>query len=157
LRGAALTATEGAGDEAVAAYDALAKDGAVEPTLRDFARVQAAALRLDKADLGEIRERLGALADGTGNWRHSARELLALAAYKAGEFADAEQRYNQIAGDPQTPSSMKQRAEMMVALIFEATQDKPIVPAPAAAAPAAAAAKPAAAAAQGGEAKAKGK
>jgi hypothetical protein len=131
LRGASLAASDGGTDDAVAAYDAMAKDGGVEPTLRDFARVQAAALRLDKADLAEMKERLGALAEADGSWRHSARELLGLAAFKAGELGEAEQWYNRISEDPQAPASMKQRAEMMVSLIFEANQDKPIAPAPA--------------------------
>lgn len=87
-----------AGDraKAVAAYEALAKDSSVSPILQGYATIRAATLRVDEADKAEMTTRVGALASGNGPWRHSARELLGLAAYKAGDAAEAEKYFSEI-------------------------------------------------------------
>jgi len=124
LKKAAMEASAGKTDVAVSEFDRLAKSGGVVPIFKEFSRIQAAMLRLDKADEAEMKSRLSDLADGNGAWRHSARELLGLAAYKAGDMQGAEEQYNNIADDPQTPGGMRQRAQMMLALINEASAGK---------------------------------
>ena len=55
---AAAEAKAGETDKAVADYDALAVDPSVDPILQGHATLQAAALRLDKADYAEMERRL---------------------------------------------------------------------------------------------------
>ena len=60
---AAAEAKAGETDKAVADYDALAVDPSVDPILQGHATLQAAALRLDKADYAEMERRLKPLID----------------------------------------------------------------------------------------------
>lgn len=105
---------------AVQAYDALAKDGQVAALLQGFAGIRAASLRVDEADYAEMRSRLDDLAVGTSAWRHSARELLGLAAYRTGNGDDAERYFSQLLADTNAPPNLRRRAEMMMALIVKA-------------------------------------
>ncbi len=124
---AAAAVKAGKPADAVKAYDALAADSSIDEVLQGFATVQAATLRVDEAGLDEIRKRVGPLADGTGPWRHSAREILGLAAYRAGDDAEAERYFTRALVDPGIPQNMRRRAEMMLALVVKA--DKPPSPA----------------------------
>ena len=56
-------AKAGETDKAVADYDALATDPRIDPILQGNATLQAAALRLDKADYAEMERRLKGLVD----------------------------------------------------------------------------------------------
>jgi hypothetical protein len=100
--------------EAVAAFDALGKDADVDVLLRDFARLQAAALRLGQADWTEMQNRLNDLAGLTGPYRASAKELLGLAALKAGRTADARQTFQELLADQKTPQALSQRAQIIM-------------------------------------------
>ena len=124
MREAAAKAAAGNLKEATSSYDELAKSGTVDPVFRDFSRIQAAMLRVDDADEAEMKHRLGDLAVGTSTWRHSARELLGLSAFKAGNMASAENYYTQALSDREAPGGVRQRAEMMLSLIIEATAEK---------------------------------
>jgi len=50
-------------------------------------------------------------------FRHSAREALGLAAYKAGNMAQARQWFQAIVDDPDSPRAVGNRAHMMLDLI----------------------------------------
>jgi hypothetical protein len=50
-------------------------------------------------------------------FRHSAREILALSAWKAGDMSAARRWTEMIMGDPQTPPGPRSRAEMLSELI----------------------------------------
>ena len=119
---AAAEAKSGNTDKAVADYDALAKDPSVDPILQDHAVLQAASLRLDKADYAEMEQRLKPLAESSSAWRFSARELLGLSAYRLKNMREAETQFNALIGDVATPQNLRERAEMMVALIVGAPQ-----------------------------------
>jgi hypothetical protein len=114
---AAAEAKAGETDKAVADYDALAKDSGVDPILRGVAQLQAAALRLDKADYAEMEERLKGLTDSNSAWRFSARELLGLSAYRLKDKHEAEKQFSALVGDQGTPPNLRERADMMLALI----------------------------------------
>lgn len=116
---AAIHAEEGRKADAVAAYDRVAQNGA-DATLRDFARVQAAALRLDDADRSEIVKRLDGLNNANNPWRYSARELLALAAFRSGDTGESEKLFTQILTDGSAPAEFRGRAEAMLALLIKA-------------------------------------
>lgn len=123
MRDAAVKASVGKLDDATSEYDKLASNKSVDPVFQDFSRIQAAMLRVDKADEAEMKKRLGTLADGTSSWRHSAREILGLSAYRAGNMVSAETYYSQVLSDRTAPGGIRQRAEMMLSLIVEATAE----------------------------------
>ena len=119
---AAVAAKAGETDKAVADYDALATDSRVDPILQGHATLQAAALRLDKADYAEMERRLKGLVDSGSAWRFSARELLGLSAYRLNNMREAERQFSELVGDQGTPSNLRERADMMLALIVGAPQ-----------------------------------
>ncbi len=103
--------------KAVAIYDGLAADNAVDPLMRDIANLRAAMLRLDEADAAEIKNRLEPLAAAGQPFRNSARELLAFAALKANDFEAAGRWFDAIVVDSQTPQAIRQRAEALLGLV----------------------------------------
>jgi hypothetical protein len=117
---AAAEAKAGKTDEAVKAYDALATDANVDQILQGLATLQAATLRLDSADYAEMERRLKGLIDSNSAWRFSARELLGLSAYRLNDMREAERQFTALLGDPGTPPNLRERAEMMLALIVGA-------------------------------------
>lgn len=125
--------------EAVKAFDMVAGDSGSDPMLRDFARLQSASLRLDGADFTEMQNRLNDLAHEKSSWRYSARELLGLAAMKAGRTDEARKTFTELIADRKTPPSIGQRAQLLLARIT-ATE---LASAPPAVAPSASTAEPA--------------
>ena len=119
---AAAAAKAGETDKAVADYDALATDASVDPILQGHATLQAAALRLDKADYAEMERRLKGIIDSGSAWRFSARELLGLSAYRLNNMSEAQRQFGELVGDQGTPSNLRERADMMLALIVGAPQ-----------------------------------
>jgi hypothetical protein len=119
---AAAEAKAGNVDNAVADYDALSNDPGVDPILKGHATIQAAMLRLDKADYAEMEKRLKALADSDSAWRFSARELLGLSAYRVKNMNEAERQFSALVGDEGTPPNLRERADMMLALIVGTPQ-----------------------------------
>lgn len=102
---------------AVAAYDAVAADGSVAAPLRDIARLRAAYLLVDAGTYAEVAARVETLSADGNALRHSAREALGLAAWKAGEAENARKLFQQIADDPRAPVGIAQRAGVMLSLI----------------------------------------
>jgi len=119
---AAAEAKAGDIDKAVADYDALAIDPGVDPILQGHATLQAAALLLDKADYAEMERRLKGLVDSNSAWRFSARELLGLSAYRLNNMREAERQFSALIGDQGTPPNLRERADMMLALIVGTPQ-----------------------------------
>lgn len=121
LRLAALLASTGKAADAVAAYDAVAKDASTDRHLRSFAALQAATIRVDTADWTEMQNRLNELVKDDSAWRYSARELLGLAAYKAGNLEEAEKQYQSLMGERSVPNGVLKRAQMMLEVILSAS------------------------------------
>jgi hypothetical protein len=119
---AAGDAKAGQTDRAIAEYDALATDPSVDPILHGHATLQAAALSLGKADYAEMERRLKGLVDSDSAWRYSARELLGLSAYRLNNMGEAERQFSELVGDQGTPPNLRERANMMLALIVGAPQ-----------------------------------
>jgi hypothetical protein len=117
LKQASDSAAAGKADEAVAAYDAVAADGSVDPVLKGYARIAAATLLVDKVDSTAIENRLKDLDAAESPWRHGARELLGLAAFRAGQIDVAERHFTALLIDPAAPQGLRRRAEMMMSLI----------------------------------------
>lgn len=101
---------------AVKLYEGLAEDSAISQVMQDLARVRAGMILIDSASL----EQLGAhLEPATGDgrvFRHSARELMAFSAWKAGNAAATKRWHDAIQADPNTPLGVRTRTEMLMAL-----------------------------------------
>ncbi len=102
---------------AVAAYDAIAADNRAGQVVGDLAAVRSGLLLVDSAPYSQILKRLEAAAAPDRAFRHSAREILALSAWKTGDMAAARRWTEMIIGDPQTPPGPRSRAEMLSELI----------------------------------------
>jgi hypothetical protein len=102
---------------AVAAYDALAADASLGRAMQDLAAVRAALLLVDTASYPELRTRLEPLTAADRPFRHSARELLAFGAWRAGDSAAARQWIDAVVSDPTTPPTIRVRVEVLSALI----------------------------------------
>lgn len=100
-----------------AAYDALADDTSFESSFRDLARVRAALALVDTASAAEIARRIDPLIAGNSAFKGSAREILALARFRAGERDAARRLFVEIVADPETPPSLRTRAQLMLALL----------------------------------------
>jgi hypothetical protein len=107
---------------AIAAYDAIAADDAAGPVIQDLAAVRAAALLIDQGAFEEAQRRLEMPAGNDRTFRHTARELLVLAAWRAGNAAAAKRWFDVIASDAQTPAATRSRVEMLMALGPTASQ-----------------------------------
>jgi hypothetical protein len=101
---------------AVAAYDAIAKDSSVSKVLQEFAGIRAGLIVVDSAPLAELTQRLTPLAVPTGAFRHTARELLALAAVRAGDTAAAKRWIDEIIADADTPQGVRARTDVLMTL-----------------------------------------
>lgn len=106
---------------AVAAYDAIATDNRTGQIVQDLAAVRVAFLLVDSAPYSEILQRLEPVTAADRAFRHSAREILALSAWKAGDMAAARRWTEMIMTDPQTPPGPRTRAEMLSELIAAAS------------------------------------
>lgn len=106
---------------AVAAYDAIATDNRTGQVVQDLAAVRAAFLLVDSAPYSEILQRLEPVTAPDRAFRHSAREILALSAWKVGDMAAARRWTEMIMTDPQTPPGPRTRAEMLSELIAAAS------------------------------------
>lgn len=116
LRAAAEVA---AGDpkQAVKAYDEIAADGSLGQTLQDLAAVRAGMLLVDTAPLSEMRQRLEPLTEPGRTFRHTARELLALSAWRNHDAATAKHFIDMITADAETPAGTRARIDVLSALI----------------------------------------
>ena len=102
---------------AVKAYDQIAGDGSDGQAIRDFATLRAGYLLVDTAPYDELQSAARAVDRADRAFRHSARELLALSAWKSGDTAAARQWTDVIMADPQTPPGTRSRAEVLSELI----------------------------------------
>jgi hypothetical protein len=101
---------------AIAAYDQIAADRAVGPVLQDLAALRAGALLIDTGALEEAQRRLEPLAANDRTFRHTAREFLVLAAWRAGDATATKRWFDLIMTDAQTPAATRSRVEMLMAL-----------------------------------------
>ena len=102
---------------AVKLYDDLSADRSVGASERELAKVRAAGLLLETAGYPAILERLEAAAAPEATFRHTARELLALSAWRANDTTAARKWLDLIANDGDTPQGMRSRAEALQALL----------------------------------------
>jgi hypothetical protein len=106
-------------DKAAAAklFDEIAADSYVGAPERDLARIRAAQLLLESTTYPNMLQRLEPAAAKAGTFRHSARELLALSAWRANDATAARQWLDMIANDGDSPPGLRSRAEALQALL----------------------------------------
>jgi hypothetical protein len=98
-------------------YDELAADRSIGAEQQDLARIRAAGLLLDSDSYPNMLQRLEAATKPDATFRHTARELLALSAWRANDITSARQWLDMIASDGETPAAMRSRAEALQALL----------------------------------------
>lgn len=98
-------------------FDEIAADASVAAPERDLARIRAAQLLLETTTYPNMLQRLEPAAAKDGAFRHSARELLALSAWRANDMTATRQWLDMIANDGDTPPGLRSRAEALQALL----------------------------------------
>ena len=98
-------------------FDDLAADNSIGAEQQALARIRAAGLLVDTATYADMLRRLEGAAAAGQTFRHSARELLALSAFRANDSTATRQWLDQLELDAETPSSMRSRAEALQALL----------------------------------------
>jgi hypothetical protein len=101
----------------VAAFDVLAADGSIGQRFQDLVTVRAGFLLVDTATFDEMRRRLEPLAAPGRGFRHSARELLAMSAWRVNDMTAARRFAEQIISDGETPGSIRSRIEVLIAML----------------------------------------
>ncbi len=122
---AAVLAEKGRIDSAIRAYDAIADDAGLDEMLRNLSRIRAGLLSVESASVQDVETRLGDLNTRDNPWRNAAREIIALAAYKAGDDAKADRLYTEIVGDLSAPQGLRERAQLMLTLLQPRLQTEP--------------------------------
>jgi hypothetical protein len=98
-------------------YDDIAADRSVGAPEQDLAKIRAAGLLLETTSYPNMLQRLEPATAPGATYRHTARELLALSAWRANDSAAARQWLDMIANDGETPPSLRSRAEALQALL----------------------------------------
>lgn len=116
-------------DAGLALLDDLAASASIDPILRDYAAVAAAQRRLGAVDPASLRTALAPQMVAGAPFRHSARELAALAALLAGDTAVAVDELRLLEADQSTPGDMRRRVmEMLAALGVAGNPDDRMAP-----------------------------
>jgi hypothetical protein len=102
---------------AIKSYDDIAGDRGVGQVIQDLASLRAGFLLVDSDSYADMRARLEPLTGPDRPFRYSARELLALSAWRQGDMGAARQWTDMIMTDPQTPPGARSRAEILSELV----------------------------------------
>jgi len=103
---------------AIAAFDAVSGDAAVDPLFRDAARLRAALIRLDiPAEEQKGAAVLTSLAGADGPYRRLARLNLGALALARGDYDDAAKQLDLVLGDAQVSPGERRLAERWLGLV----------------------------------------
>jgi hypothetical protein len=101
---------------AVKIYDEMATDSRAGPVLQDLANLRAGMLLTDTEPYDALRARLEPLTAADRTFRHTARELLAFAAWRGNNSAAVKHWTDMIMADAETPVSTRTRIDMLMTL-----------------------------------------
>ena len=101
---------------AVAEFDTISASNA-PAEMRAMARLRAALLLVDSASVADLEGRIGDMAATGTPWRHTAREILGVAAWRSGDYATAKEQFDAIAADQEAPQDLRQRVTLMLTLV----------------------------------------
>ena len=118
LREAAVLAAQGKAEDAVKIYDAVAADSRADGALRDLARIRAGYVLAETLKPDELTARVGSFDQPGNPWRHAAREIIGISAWRTGDLALASKTMNTILADADTPGSLRQRAQTLNQLLI---------------------------------------
>ncbi len=121
FRRAGLLAQQGDHAGAEIVYAEIAGDTGISPALKDLAMVLGAAQALDARpdDAQSVIDRLQPLTAADQPWRHSAREVAAMAALESGQRDRAIDFLQSIVLDPAAPDGLRGRAQQVLQVIGE--------------------------------------
>jgi hypothetical protein len=129
---ASAEAKDGKTADAIATYDALAKQPGADDLLKNFAELQAASLRMADADYTEIQNRLTPLIGDNAPFANTAREFLGIAAYKNKKYDEARKYLEPLLIDPNASEDVQERVKIVMGEIAAAEVAANTPPAPAA-------------------------
>jgi hypothetical protein len=81
------------------------------------ARLRSGLLLVDTASPADLKAALDPLLAAGNVFAANAKELLGLAALKAGDYPGAGKYFDEIVTDRQAPPSLKQRADLLLAIV----------------------------------------
>ena len=105
---------------AIASYKTLAANANLGQVQQDFAAVRAGQLMVDVSPFDEIKTFLVPLTSAHRPFRHSARALLALAAWRANDAAATKRWADMVLADAETPVSTRGQIEILLTLSAQA-------------------------------------
>ncbi|MGO4350426.1 tetratricopeptide repeat protein [Rhizobium sp. RAF36] len=114
MRAATVLSAKGDNAGAVAAFQVIGKDQSVPEAVRSAAKLRAGWLLIDTGTYDQVVAELEDMAIPANAFRHSAREALGIAAYKAGNMTQARTWFTQITEDAASPRNVANRAQMML-------------------------------------------
>ncbi len=117
LQEAALLAKAGDAAGAAKVYEQIAADSRADRVFRDLATVMIVQDTIATGDPARLAQLLAPLLAEKNPWRHSATELSALLAQRAGDPAKAKELYAKLADDLTAPQNMRARATEMLAIL----------------------------------------
>ncbi|MEE2981329.1 MAG: tetratricopeptide repeat protein [Pseudomonadota bacterium] len=123
LREAEALAAAGDKTAAGAVLDQRAADSVVETAIAPLASLMAAYQLMDHGSRDELERRLTPLMGADSPWRSSARELVGLIAFRAGETGAARQMFTDIVEDPVSPQAARSRAAGLLAILGSSSGD----------------------------------
>ncbi|MGH6854130.1 MAG: tetratricopeptide repeat protein [Aestuariivirga sp.] len=118
LREAGLLATQGKTEEAVKIYDTVAAGPGADQALRDLARIRAAYALIETATPDQLAARVGSFDQAGNPWRHAAREIIGIAAWRTQNYRLAQSTMAIILADAETPDTLRQRAQTLSQLLI---------------------------------------
>jgi len=107
----------GKAEEAARTFESVANDSSATNVIRGMASIKAALLELDKASLDDVKARMMPLVDERSAWASNAREIMGLAAYRAGDYQFANEQFQAILESQNIAPGMRDRAHVMQAVI----------------------------------------
>ncbi len=116
LRAAAAFETSGSRDRALESLREAARN-AQDPIARDLATLFLAQYRIDDAEPSSLLTELEPLTDASRPFRHSARELQAVAALRGGDREKAKTLLKQILDDATAPAGQRDRVRELYELL----------------------------------------
>lgn len=117
LRIASELALRGDDAKAIESYDNISDDTSFNESFRLVAQLRAGLIAVDSSDLDAATKRLQPLSGPGLPFRHSAREGLGLANYKAGKMKEALKWFDAVASDADAGAAIRGRANIMLDLL----------------------------------------
>lgn len=117
MRAATVQSQKGDNAGAIASFQTIAKDKSVPAAVQDAAKIRAGWLLIENGTYEQVSAAVEEMAVPGNAFRHSSREALGLAAYKAGNMTQARQWFQSIVDDADSPRNVANRAHMMLDLI----------------------------------------